>query len=206
MLPRHPATPNGRASWAEVELDTEHGTVRRPVGLRFDSGGLGKGLAADLVAEALDEVAYFSVDCGGDLRMGGIRGSDAIVSVAGPERGDGPVAELLLPSGHAVATSGISRRAWLGPDGQYAHHLIDPGTGLPAFTGVVQATAVAPTTVEAEVMAKSALLVGPNSAVEWLEFGGTIVLEDGLVIEVPSSNEAIEASTPDGAGIVLPGR
>ncbi|MBK5233592.1 MAG: FAD:protein FMN transferase [Thermoleophilia bacterium] len=192
-LPRHPATPDGRASWAAVEIDPDRGLVRRPAGLRFDSGGLGKGLAADLVAEALDDVHYFSIDCGGDLRMGGTGANDAIVSVSGPRRGDGPVAELVLPSGFAVATSGISRRAWLNPDGRPSHHLIDPGTGLPAFTGVVQATAAAPTAVEAEVMAKSALLVGPDLAAGWLEFGGVVVLDDGALIEVPSP---AEASTP----------
>ncbi|MGK2933016.1 MAG: FAD:protein FMN transferase [Solirubrobacterales bacterium] len=188
--PRHPATPNGRASWAAVEVDPDRGLVRRPAGLRFDSGGLGKGLAADLVAEALDDVQYFSIDCGGDLRMGGTQADDTVISVAGPQRGELPVAELILPAGFAAATSGISRRSWIGPEGRPSHHLIDPGTGLPAFTGVTQTTAMAPTAVEAEVAAKAALLVGPDLAAEWLEFGGVVVLDGGTLIEVPSPAEA----------------
>ncbi len=48
-------------------------------------------------------------------------------------------------SAGGVATSGIGKRSWLGPDGSPAHHLLDPGTGKPAFTGVVQVTAIAPT-------------------------------------------------------------
>ena len=190
--PRHPATPSDRASWANVEIDLDRGLVRRPAGLRFDSGGLGKGLAADLVAEALDEVHYFSVDCGGDLRMGGTGMGDAIVSVDGPRRGEGPISEIVLPSGFAVATSGISRRSWVNEQGRPSHHLIDPGTGLPAFTGVAQVSAIAPTAVEAEVIAKSALLIGPDVAAEWLEFGGVVVLDDGSLIEVPSPAEKSE--------------
>ena len=45
--------------------------IRRPTGVRFDSGGIGKGLAADLIAERLAGQPRFVVDCGGDLRVGG---------------------------------------------------------------------------------------------------------------------------------------
>ncbi|HTU15683.1 MAG TPA: FAD:protein FMN transferase [Solirubrobacterales bacterium] len=189
-LPRHPAAPHGEARWAEVEVDPDRGVVRRAPGIRFDSGGLGKGLAADLVAEFLDEAAYFSVDCGGDLRVGGLTAGDVTISVANPLRGQDPLAELSVPAGHAVATSGITRSAWIGPEGEYSHHLIDPGTGLPAFTGIVQVSAVAPTAVEAEVRAKAALLVGPASAAEWLEYGGLIILEGGELRRIASADSA----------------
>ena len=180
-LPRHPASPNGIAAWAEVTVDPDHGLVHRPFGVRFDSGGLGKGLAADLVAEALEDVAWFAVDCAGDLRIGGTAGYTRQVAVDGPGRSDGAIGAVTL-RGQAVATSGITRRAWIGPDGQHAHHLIDPGTALPAFTGVIQVTAVAPTAVEAEVRAKSALLAGPENAAGWLEDGGVLVLDGGKVV------------------------
>ena len=65
------------------------------------------------------------------------------------------------------------------PDGRPAHHLLDPATGRPAFTGVVQATALAPTAVEAEWRAKAAVLSGPDRAGDWLAHGGVVVLDDG---------------------------
>ena len=89
-----------------------------------------------------------------------------------------PVHVFELSEG-AAATSGIGRRSWLGPDGRPAHHLLDPATGRPAFTGVVQATALAPTAVEAEWRAKAAVLSGPGDAGDWLEHGGVVVLDDG---------------------------
>jgi thiamine biosynthesis lipoprotein len=64
------------------------------------------------------------------------------------------------PAGNAVATSGIDARSWAGPDGAPAHHLMDPATGRPAWTGIVSATAIAPTATLAEARAKAALLAG----------------------------------------------
>jgi len=81
----------------------------------------------------------------------------------------------------AVATSGIKTRLWRRGDG-FAHHLIDPSTGEPAWTGVIQASALGATAVEAETLAKMAFLSGPRGAREILsERGGVIVLDDGTV-------------------------
>ena len=82
--------------------------------------------------------------------------------------------ELTLADG-AAATSGVTRRGW---------HLIDPGTGRPARTGIVQATALAPTALEAEVRAKAALLAGPAAAGDHLPHGGLLVLADGEVVSL----------------------
>ncbi len=79
----------------------------------------------------------------------------------------------------AVATSGIGRRSWLSVDGRPAHHLLDPATGDPAYTGIVQVSAIAPTAVLAEILAKAALLSGPSGARDWLSRGGVIVCDDG---------------------------
>ncbi|MGH2841846.1 MAG: FAD:protein FMN transferase, partial [Solirubrobacteraceae bacterium] len=61
------------------------------------------------------------------------------------------------------------------------HHLIDPATGRPAWTGVVQATALAPTALEAEILAKAALLAGPQRGPGLLSLGGVLVLAGGAV-------------------------
>ena len=92
--------------------------------------------------------------------------------------GRGCLHEFELIAG-GVATSGIGRRSWLDPDGRPAHHLLDPSTGRPAFTGILQATALAPTAIEAETVAKAALLSGPDRAGDWLRHGGLLVFDDG---------------------------
>jgi thiamine biosynthesis lipoprotein len=175
----HPAAASPRAGWCEFGVDERAGTVSRPPGLRLDPGGIAKGLLADVVGERLADFASFAVDCCGDLRVGGSESRPRRIWVDDPAGGE-PVHELRIADG-AVATSGITRRAWAGADGRPAHQILDPASGKPAFTGVVQATAVAPTGLLAETLAKSALLVGPDAAGEHLPFGGVIVTAAGEV-------------------------
>jgi thiamine biosynthesis lipoprotein len=176
---RSPALPSPSRRWSEVEVDEATGTIVRPPGVRIDSGGIAKGLLADLVAATLDEHSAYAVDCCGDVRIGGSARQERRVLVDDPF-GGGPIHELKLRDG-AVATSGIGRRCWIGPDGDVAHHILDPLSGRPAFTGIVQATAIAPSALLAEVHAKAALLAGPERAAEWLPHGGVIVRDDGEV-------------------------
>ncbi len=185
-----PGGASDRADWATVRVDDRAGTVIRPPGVKIDGGGLAKGMLADLVGADLAGFDSFAVDCCGDLRLGGSAGAERRVLVDDPSAG-GPVGELRLRRG-GIATSGISRRSWAGPEGRPAHQIIDPSSGRPAFTGVLQATAVAPTALLAEVYAKSALLSGPAAAAEWLPFGGVLVLTGGEVEIVPAEAELPE--------------
>jgi thiamine biosynthesis lipoprotein len=172
---RRPAGPSPHGRWRRVGGDRAAGVVRRPPGVALDSGGLAKGLFADLLADELAAHPSFVVDCAGDIRFGGTESRP--VRVASPF-GDAVLHSFALAAG-AAATSGITRRSWLDASGRPAHHLLDPATGAPAFTGIVQATALAPTALEAEALAKAALLSGPAEAPAWLPHGGVIVLDDG---------------------------
>ena len=151
--------------------------MRRPPGVALDSGGLAKGLFADVIAETLGDHRAFAVECAGDLRVGGAAGLDRPVAVQSPF--DGSVLHTFALAAGGVATSGIGRRSWLDARHAPAHHLLDPATGRAAFTGVVQATAIAPTALEAEIRAKAAVLSGPAGARSWLPDGGVIVADDG---------------------------
>ena len=174
--PRAPAGRSLRARMSEVSVDVRGGVVRRPPGLRFDSGGIAKGLFGDILAPVLGLHEGYALDCGGDIRVGGTAGLARPVRVASPF--DESILHTFELSEGAVATSGIGRRSWLDADGRPAHHLLDPATGRPAFTGVVQVTAIAPTVVEAEVLAKTALLRGADRAAGALRHGGVVVYDD----------------------------
>ncbi len=197
-----PAGPHPRARWREVTTDRRAGTVTRPPGTQFDSGGIAKGLFADELAVGLGAHEAFVVDCGGDLRLGGAAAIARDIHVADPAGGD-PLYTFTLTRG-AVATSGIAKRAWRGPDGGLAHHLLDPGTGRPAFTGVAQVTALAPSAAEAEALSKAALLSGPHRAEHYLPYGGVVLAEGGAVQVVeaawPSSHVQRSSSTRSCSG------
>ena len=160
--PRRPASPNPAAAWRDFEVDDEAGAITRPVGVRFDTGGAGKGLAADLIAQRLRGYSRFIVDCGGDIRIGGAGAllEPYEVFVEHPLTGSAPVHDQARLGG--IATSGLNVRIWRGDDGRYSHHLLDPSTGEPAWTGLIGATALGDSAVEAETLAKAALLSGPE--------------------------------------------
>ena len=172
----------------QFSVDALTGVVHRPPGVRFDTGGSGKGLAADLCAGRLEGFATFVVDAGGDLRIGGEEPPERLVEVDHPLEPE-PAHVFPMARG-AVATSGIATRIWRHRDG-FAHHLLDPSTGQPAWTGVIQATAIGETALEAETLAKAALLSGPERGAAMLEDrGGVLVLDDGAVLKVDASRFA----------------
>jgi thiamine biosynthesis lipoprotein len=171
------AQPNPRRRWLDVSVDPLTRTVTRPPGTKLDSGGIAKGLFADLAADMLRDSGSYAIDCCGDVRVGGRERHARAVRVEDPFGRGAPLHEFAVVEG-AVATSGIGRRSWIGADGERAHHLLDPATGRPAYTGIVQVTALAPTAADAEVRAKAALLSGPDGARRWLaEHGGVIVFD-----------------------------
>jgi FAD:protein FMN transferase len=179
--PRRPGRPDPAARWRGVVVDDRAGAIRRPPGLELDLGGSVKGWAADVLAARLKRHGRCAVDCGGDLRVVAGRGAPWEVRVRHPVTG--AIAHTLRIRTGGVATSGIDTRLWERQDGDFAHHLIDPATGLPAWTGLVAATALAPTALVAEALAKAALLSGPAAGRRLLRahFGGVLVHDDGTV-------------------------
>jgi len=173
--PRAPAGPHPDARWREIEVDVPGCVVTRPPGVRLDGGGIVKGLLADVLGELLGEHTSVAIDCEGDVRVCGAEGRERVFQVASPFGGS-VLHELRLSDG-AVSMAGISKRSWL-DGGRPAHHLLDPATGHPAYTGVVEVTALALTALEGEALAKAALLSGPDEAPGWLPHGGVIVFDD----------------------------
>jgi thiamine biosynthesis lipoprotein len=174
---RRPGGPSPSERWRAFVVDRRSGTVTRPPGTGIDPGGIAKGVFADELAAMLAGFDAFAIDCAGDVRIGGRAGLEREVRIGSPfDRATLHTFEL---RGGGIATSGIGRRSWVGADGAPAHHLLDPRTGRPAFTGVVQATALAPTAAEAEILAKAAVLSGPEQAPQWLTHGGVVVHDDG---------------------------
>ncbi|MFM8561602.1 MAG: FAD:protein FMN transferase [Solirubrobacterales bacterium] len=173
-----PASASPQQRWREIEVDDEAGVIRRPPGLLIDNGGSGKGHAADLASGFLDGYEHWAVDCGGDIRIGGETAVEREVEILDAFTGE-PGESIAVRRG-AVATSGLRSRIWRSPDGTPAHHLLDPSTGRPAFTGLVSVTALAPSALEAETLAKAALLSGPVGARRILaRHGGITVDENG---------------------------
>ena len=140
------------------------GSVRVPSGAGVDPGGLGKGLAADLVmADLLDAGATWAiVSLGGDIRLGGthLAVTGQPVEIENTSAPDAPRERVRVADG-AVATSSIAKRRWTSSDGDELHHLLDPATGLSAHTSRRSATVHSATAWWADVVAKC-LIIDPT--------------------------------------------
>jgi FAD:protein FMN transferase len=174
---RRAARPRGEPGFARIAVLAD-GRIARPPGVRLDSGGLGKGLAADVAAELVPADVRCAISVGGDMALGG---GDWEVAVGGALTG---VEVHRLRARGGVATSGIHERLWRRADGAFAHHVLDPATGEPAWTGLLAATAVARTALEAEVLAKTALLSGADGARRVLRRRGGVLQHEGGRVEV----------------------
>jgi thiamine biosynthesis lipoprotein len=152
-------------------------TVRLPAHTGFDPGGIGKGLAADIVTDELiaEGATGVCVNLGGDVRVAGPNPSGGAwtVSVDHPHYAR-PLAHIGLARG-AVATSTTLRRRW-NVDGDVRHHLIDPATGRPANTDLAFVSVIAGHAWMAEVLAKSVLLHGTPRQFELLGGNGAAAL------------------------------
>jgi thiamine biosynthesis lipoprotein len=194
--PRRPARPNPASRWSEVEIDAQAGLIVRPPGVMFDTGGIGKGLCADAVARRLSPYTRFVVDCGGDIAVGGVGThlDPYAVEIEHP-LSKHSIGTVRLTHG-GVATSGLNVRIWRTKDGRFAHHLLDPSTGAPVWSGLIGVTAVGGSALEAETLSKMALLLGPEGARRVLaEYGGVIVHDNGTVEQVGGFDGSIMLAT-----------
>ena len=146
--------------------------VRRQPGVRFDLDGVAKGWLADR-ALALTTARTALVDADGDIAARLAPGAELHVGIADPRSDEELLGTVRLAGGTAgrtfgLATSGTTVHAWWHA-GELAHHLVDPSTGRPAVTDLVQATVLAATARDAEVLAKAAIIAGADSALTLLD-------------------------------------
>lgn len=169
---------------SEVRVDDSAGTVDLG-GAGFDPGGIGKGLAADLVAtELVSEGADAAlVDVAGDLRV--VAPPDDDRWVVGLEDPCDPSADLVLMrlAGGAIATSSTRRRRWTTAQGRTVHHLHDPRSGSHASTALRGVSVLAGEGWWAEALTKYILVGGvPASDVGLLGASAIGRTHDGAVV------------------------
>ena len=171
--------------WQTIDLDPVARTVRLPPGTELDFGGLAKGMAVDdALAVVAGGAGFAAVSLGGDLAVHGVPPdrTEWIIELDGPGK-----PTVGLGSG-GLATSSVLRRRWTN-GGVPRHHLLDPRTGMPAETGLVQVTVVAASCAQAEVAAKASLLLGPDRGSEFLRdrrLAGVLIDINGVERRVPA--------------------
>jgi FAD:protein FMN transferase len=174
----------------DVTVDPVTCAVVLPAGIGVDPGGIGKGLAADIVVTELlaAGTAGALVCIGGDLAAAGAppTAEGWLVNVEEPR--DSARTQLgLTLSGGGVATASTLSRTWE-QDGRHRHHAIDPDTKTCSETDLAAVTVVAQSGWEAEAHATAALLCGADSVLDYLdlnELEGIATTLQGQILMTP---------------------
>jgi thiamine biosynthesis lipoprotein len=157
---------------SELVLDPETRITRKPLELRIDLGGIGKGYCVDIVTHWLESCGYenFLVYAGGDMYASGANfdtdTSSAIpwfINIEHPLDNSQSLTMVALRD-QSIATSGRNRRHWMHED-QKRHHLIHPITGQSEHSRLVTVTVISTNTVDADVWAKTLFLLGEKDGI-----------------------------------------
>lgn len=173
-------------SLRDVRFVPEQRAICLPAGMHLDLGGVAKGWAAQRAMRLLEKYGPALVDAAGDIAISGVQsiGHPWLVGIADP-RCPGERLGMLRLGRCGVATSGRDRRRWK-QGGLWKHHLIDPRTGEPANTDVLTATVIAPAVTQAEMAAKTVLILGSQEGLAWLEqqpgLAGLLVTDEGRLL------------------------
>ncbi len=182
-----------------LERRARGAVVHRPSGVRFDLDGVGKGWLADRALDLLRGYGAAVVDADGDIAIRLDEGRTWSFGVADPTTDGHDLAVLHLRAradrpGRAgrfgLATSGTSVHRW-GHGERATHHLIDPRTGFPATTDVMQATVLAGTARQAEALAKAVVILGSEAGLDLLDRVGV----DGALLLTDEPSVLVHPST-----------
>ena len=181
-------SPNSRPFTTLHDVVMKHGPrVQLPTGMTLDAGGIGKGLAADLIAEHARSrgALAVTVNLGGDIRVAQDSNStrDTPVDILSPGPDASVVSTISLREG-AVATSARNAR-WR--NGRGIHNHI-----MGADSNIESASVIASSAMWADVWAKH-LILSPHGLRDIQTHGlaGLVMHNDGHV-ETSSSWKEFE--------------
>lgn len=144
-------------------------TVTVPDGMMLDRGAVGKGYAADETAAILRENGVESalLDFGGNILTVGTKpdGTPWRVGVRDPDS-DGTLGVLEVID-QSVVVSGGYEKYFVGEDGERYWHIIDPETGRPARSGLVQAAIVSQESRLCDALSTAIFVMGLDKAVDY---------------------------------------
>jgi thiamine biosynthesis lipoprotein len=156
-------------TFRSIQINRPRREIYKPIGIRLDLGGMGKGWTVDRAADHLQGLGPFLLNAGGDIfgyhSPPGQKGWP--IDLVHPLNSELSIARVQLHH-RALATSTIAKRRWL-HQGRAMHHLIDPRTGQPAQTDALSVSVVADRTVLAEIYAKVALILGAEQGLAFLQ-------------------------------------
>ncbi|MDR1540621.1 MAG: FAD:protein FMN transferase [Clostridiales bacterium] len=141
-------------------------------GMLIDLGGIAKGYACDIAAQALRErgVQRAILDYGGNIYALGEKadGEKWRVGIRNPVLGADGYICVYEASDQAVVTSGGYERNFE-QGGVTYHHILDPKTGYPAQSSLLSATIISKLSADADALSTACFVMGLERGAELLE-------------------------------------
>lgn len=193
--------------YKKIALDTAASTVYLPVkGMGLDLGAVGKGYVSDKLVALFTQKgvtrALFSL--GGNVGAMGGRpdGTPWRIGIRDPRGQANDYLGYVSIKDGFVITSGDYERFFI-QDGVRYHHILDPGTGKPAWNGVRSVSIIADNGTMADSYSTALFVMGLEKGLAYQKaqggFEAIFVMEDGRIIATPGA-QAIFTFTGKDAG------
>jgi thiamine biosynthesis lipoprotein len=168
---------------SQVQINEQDYTLGlgRP-GMRIDVGGIGKGFAADLAVQVMQEAGAIAgvVAISGDIKTFGRmpNGRRFVFGIQHPRKEQGQLLGSLELEDEAVSTAGDYQRFFM-KDGIRYHHILDPITLQPARK-CQSVTIIAKTGVMADGLDTGIFVMGPQQGMALIE---TLPNVEGVIVD-----------------------
>lgn len=161
-------------NYKDVIIDETAKTVKlAKEGMVLDLGGIGKGYAADQIAEYLKAQGLNSamINLGGSsiIALGTKpNGSQWNIGLQDPDQSRGTQLGTIKVSDEVIDASGVYERFFIQDEVRY-HHILDPRTGLPSQNGLKSITIMSPNATDADALSTGVFLMGLEEGMKYLE-------------------------------------
>ncbi|OAB43577.1 thiamine biosynthesis protein ApbE [Paenibacillus antarcticus] len=151
-------------NYKDIIMDEANLTIKlAKEGMSLDLGGIGKGYAADLVANYLHDVQVESaiIDLGGSSIIAIGRkpnGEQWRIGLQDPDRARGEQLALIQLDNETIDSSGVYERFFM-ENGVRYHHILDPKTGFPTKNGLKSVTIIGGTATDADVLSTAVVVM-----------------------------------------------
>ena len=153
------------------------GNITLLPGMGIDLGGIAKGYTSDRISDIFAKYNLTSglISLGGNVCLYGTKPDGSLWRCGIRDPRDPDSAQALMgvleTSGCSIITSGAYERYFTGEDGRIYHHIIDPGTGFPADSGLISATIVSESGMLADGLSTAVYVMGLDKATEFWRSG-----------------------------------
>lgn len=169
-----------RVGWEKLSYDEEtHLLSSSDPGVSIELGAVGKGYAADQAIAVLKDagVAGGMINAGSTISVTGRKadGSGFRVAVRDPRGEQSDYIGLLTLTDTSIGTSGDYER-FFEQNGVRYHHILDPKTGYPADSGLMQVTIICESGAMADALSTACFVLGLDKGMALAEKNGALAL------------------------------